>query len=83
MTPAFFSPGPFEQFSPGLCIICTERDRNAAFTKCGHLCMCFECAETFRSPPTPEQSRRRRGKKTKNLCPICRQQIDSVLKIYI
>ena len=51
------------------CTVCYERAVNAALYTCGHLCMCYECAIQVKS---------RKG----GLCPICRQEIKDVIKIY-
>lgn len=51
------------------CTVCYERQVNAALYTCGHLCMCFECAI---------QVKQRKG----GLCPICRQEIKDVIRIY-
>lgn len=51
------------------CNVCYERPVNAVLYTCGHMCMCFECAQAVRQ----ERSA---------LCPICRQEIKDVIKIY-
>lgn len=51
------------------CNVCYERPVNAVLYTCGHMCMCFECAQTVR-------------KERSALCPICRQEIKDVIKIY-
>ncbi|ODN05982.1 Glucose dehydrogenase [FAD, quinone] [Orchesella cincta] len=78
----FFSPGPFDEPNGRcMCIICVERERNTAFTKCGHICMCYECARDFKNQAKSQGSsvinRRNRA-----LCPICRDPVSSILKIY-
>lgn len=80
-TPAFVSPAPEDEFHHGLCIICADREKNTAFTKCGHLCMCFPCAESYKNQTTPGPTRSRQTRR-KNLCPVCRQPITSILRIY-
>ncbi|KAL4232048.1 E3 ubiquitin-protein ligase neurl1b [Mactra antiquata] len=51
------------------CNVCYERPVNAVLYTCGHMCMCFECAQAVKQV---------RGA----LCPICRQEIKDVIKIY-
>ncbi|CAL8106814.1 unnamed protein product [Orchesella dallaii] len=78
----FFSPGPFDEPNGrGMCIICVERERNTAFTKCGHICMCYNCATTYKNPPKTQGSTVV-GRRSRSLCPICRQPISSILKIF-
>lgn len=50
------------------CTVCYEREVNSVLYKCGHVCMCFECAIQV--------------KEKGSLCPICRQTIHDVIKIY-
>lgn len=51
-----------------LCYVCCMERRNAVLFECGHGGLCFGCAHSLatRHPRT---------------CPICRQQIDAVLKV--
>ncbi|XP_067656898.1 protein neuralized-like isoform X1 [Haliotis asinina] len=51
------------------CTVCYERQVNCVLYTCGHMCMCYECAIAVR-------------KDKGGLCPICRQQIKDVIKIY-
>lgn len=51
------------------CHVCYERPVNAVLYTCGHMCMCFECAQAVKQLKTA-------------LCPICRQEIKDVIKIY-
>lgn len=50
------------------CTVCYEREVNSVLYKCGHVCMCFECAIHVKEKGA--------------LCPICRQTIYDVIKIY-
>lgn len=50
------------------CTVCYEREVNSVLYKCGHVCMCFECAIHVKEKGA--------------LCPICRQTIHDVIKIY-
>lgn len=53
----------------GECSVCMESEPNAALYPCGHMCMCYECAVSVQ---------KLRGA----LCPICRQPIIEILRIY-
>lgn len=50
------------------CKVCWERVINCVLYTCGHMCLCFDCAMTIRGE--------------NGLCPICRQAIVDVIKIY-
>ncbi|KAJ2078282.1 hypothetical protein H4R24_004590 [Coemansia sp. RSA 988] len=52
---------------PMQCAICLSDDRDTVMLPCRHLCMCRECANTYR-----QQS---------NKCPICRTVVESILHI--
>ncbi|KAJ1900812.1 hypothetical protein LPJ66_001235 [Kickxella alabastrina] len=49
------------------CAICLSDDRDTVLLPCRHMCMCRECANTYR-----QQS---------NKCPICRTVVDTILHI--
>uniref|UniRef100_A0A1J3CZA4 E3 ubiquitin-protein ligase cblA n=1 Tax=Noccaea caerulescens TaxID=107243 RepID=A0A1J3CZA4_NOCCA len=49
-----------------LCVICLDWKYNTAFLQCGHMCCCITCSSKLR------------GK----TCPLCRQPIIQILKIY-
>uniref|UniRef100_A0A158QN83 RING-type domain-containing protein n=1 Tax=Haemonchus placei TaxID=6290 RepID=A0A158QN83_HAEPC len=50
------------------CTVCMSAKVNSALYKCGHSCMCYECAmQTYRSS---------------GLCPLCRASILDVIKIF-
>lgn len=49
------------------CAICLSDDKDTVLLPCRHLCMCRECANTYR-----QQS---------NKCPICRRVVESILHI--
>ncbi|XP_065216604.1 putative inhibitor of apoptosis isoform X2 [Planococcus citri] len=50
------------------CCICLEQRVNAVLYKCGHTCMCFDCATKLMD--------------TKK-CPVCRSEIIDVIKTYL
>lgn len=51
------------------CVICMSEPRDTAVMPCRHMCMCNGCASSFKSQM--------------NRCPICRQPVESLLKIKI
>ena len=51
------------------CTVCCEKPVNCVLYMCGHMCMCFDCATAVKQ---------NKG----GLCPICRQSIRDVIKIY-
>jgi hypothetical protein len=50
------------------CIICVSQPSNAVLYKCGHICMCYQCAKAVQI-----QAR---------ICPICREPISDVIKCF-
>lgn len=62
-------PGPSGQQSASECVICYE-EVDCVVYRCGHMCMCYKCALTLFSPGTKSQ------------CPICRNPISDIIKIY-
>ncbi|XP_025095851.1 protein neuralized-like isoform X2 [Pomacea canaliculata] len=71
-SPVGVSPGdgfiPLEE-ARDECTVCCEKGVNSVLYTCGHMCMCFECAHAVKQD---------KG----GLCPICRQPIKDVIKIY-
>jgi protein neuralized len=53
----------------GECAICMECEPDCALYPCGHMCMCHSCAMNVQ-------------KQRSALCPICRQPIVDILRIY-
>ncbi|KAH7430156.1 hypothetical protein KP509_09G086300 [Ceratopteris richardii] len=51
------------------CVICMSEHRDTAVLPCRHVCMCHDCASTFESQM--------------NRCPICRQPVQSLMKIKV
>jgi len=51
-----------------LCVVCLEFSRNTLIAPCGHLCACFECAESVKT--------------SKQACPMCRGPIDMIYRVY-
>jgi len=48
------------------CIICVDNIATMALVSCGHMCLCHDCASRFLDNP----------------CPICRQPVNDILRIY-
>ena len=51
------------------CSICLDNVCDCAFCTCGHMCACYDCAVDILM-------------KGDRLCPICRQEVKDVMKIY-
>lgn len=51
------------------CRVCFERACDSVIYTCGHMCMCYDCAQSVKASSQP-------------LCPICRQSIRDVIRIY-
>ncbi|XP_067935821.1 protein neuralized-like [Watersipora subatra] len=51
------------------CTVCFDKPCNCVIYTCGHMCMCYECALSVKASTDP-------------LCPICRQDIKDVIRIY-
>uniref|UniRef100_H3HBC8 RING-type domain-containing protein n=1 Tax=Phytophthora ramorum TaxID=164328 RepID=H3HBC8_PHYRM len=54
------------------CVVCKDRQAVTAVVPCGHLCFCEQDAETYHRNCTSEYP----------TCPICQQEIVSLLRIY-
>ena len=52
------------------CVICLTEPRDTTVLPCRHLCMCAECAHHLRTQGTAG-----------NVCPICRNPVESLLEI--
>lgn len=51
------------------CTVCFEQPCDCVVYTCGHMCMCYSCAVSVKASADP-------------LCPICRQDIKDVIRIY-
>ncbi|XP_013420757.1 protein neuralized isoform X2 [Lingula anatina] len=58
-----------DDYNPNECTVCYENPVDSVLYKCGHMCMCYNCAYDV----VNQQG---------SLCPICRQPIVDVVKIY-
>jgi E3 ubiquitin-protein ligase MGRN1 len=66
------SSSPFAEDPDGEeCVICLSEPRDTTVLPCRHLCMCAECAHHLRSQVTG------------NVCPICRNPVESLLEIKV
>ncbi|ETL89229.1 hypothetical protein F441_12270 [Phytophthora nicotianae CJ01A1] len=54
------------------CVVCKDQQAVTAVVPCGHLCFCEQDAETYRRNCTAQYP----------TCPICQQEIVSLLRIY-
>lgn len=54
------------------CVVCKDQQAVTAVVPCGHLCFCEQDAETYRRNCSTEYP----------TCPICQQEIVSLLRIY-
>ena len=50
------------------CVVCMNAERTHAFVPCGHRCVCKKCGVDERSFDT---------------CPLCREQIASVMLVHL
>jgi len=62
---------PLDRASATECSVCLEQPIDCVLYACGHLCMCYECAVGVHHAGSEGGS-----------CPICRQTIRDVIKIY-
>jgi E3 ubiquitin-protein ligase MGRN1 len=51
------------------CVICMNAERNTTVLPCRHMCMCYDCAQAIKVQATQAK------------CPICRNEVESMLKI--
>jgi hypothetical protein len=50
-----------------ICVVCTERLRNIAFSPCGHVACCIKCTKQLISKP----------------CPLCRKTVENILQVFL
>lgn len=53
------------------CVICMDKNPNVAFISCGHVVACDKCADNLM-----------KNQYAYNKCPVCRQKITRILRIY-
>ena len=56
-----------------ICIVCQDEQRSTVLLPCRHLCLCKCCAESLHS----NIDRRKR------VCPLCRENINDIMDVYI
>ncbi|CAF1932178.1 unnamed protein product [Rotaria magnacalcarata] len=56
---------------PNLCVICCNDKKNIVLLPCRHLCVCLTC------------SKKLWNNTSKQTCPMCRNQIDSLLEVFV
>ncbi|TDH65384.1 hypothetical protein CCR75_002037 [Bremia lactucae] len=59
---------PSSEDTSDLCAMCYTRNRNAVCTPCGHRSGCLSCLKT--------------AMLSSHACPLCRAQVDSVMRVY-
>jgi len=50
------------------CVVCMDSIRDSLLVPCHHLCVCSTCADTL--------------KEDQGICPVCRQNIIGVIRVY-
>lgn len=55
-----------------VCVICHENECSMAVIPCGHVCLCNQCSDLCTNSENGQQS-----------CPLCRGNMQSVLRIYL
>ena len=58
-----------EDSSNNECCVCLENPPNCVVYTCGHMCMCYACAMDIKNAKDA-------------LCPMCRQEIKDVIRIF-
>ncbi|KAL6765178.1 zinc finger, C3HC4 type-domain-containing protein [Haematococcus lacustris] len=67
--PATATGDGLEEVDGNECVICLSASRDTAALPCRHMCMCHQCASALKTQT--------------NKCPICRNEIESLLHIKI
>ena len=68
----FDEEGKVDDEKPGTeCVVCCGNQRNCVFLPCGHVCCCFECAETWK-----------KSKGTRMTCFVCNERATSIKKVF-
>jgi len=60
------APVPGEDGDSKECVVCLEGVKSHVVVPCGHLCLCDTCSQKFQ----------------KGNCPLCRQAVTMILKVY-
>lgn len=59
-----------EQIENNECVICMTNRKNCAFYPCGHQCLCKECSDRFKKEARHQ------------VCPICRNRVQDIIRVY-
>lgn len=59
-----------DQLNSDTCVICLSNKKEIVFYPCGHQCLCLDCSKRFQ-----DQARHM-------ICPICRNRIKDMIKVY-
>ena len=62
-----FSP---EQMEDKNCVICLTNPKDSVFYPCGHQCICHGCSEKFKREARHQ------------VCPLCRNRVKDIIKVY-
>lgn len=61
------------------CVVCMTNEREMAFVPCGHFCVCNECSGNF----VQNGADGGRNMRSKEKCPLCREEVFDVMRIYL
>ncbi len=59
-----------KQYESNECVICMDAPRNTVFYPCGHQCLCEPCGQRFKKEARHQ------------VCPICRNRVKDIIKVY-
>lgn len=69
-----------------LCIVCSEQIKNHACFPCGHVCFCTDCSQKFlicRYNHAIDTAYDETINSPYDYCPVCRDYIIKIIKIYL
>ncbi len=61
------------------CVVCLERPKTHIILPCGHKCLCAQCAA---DEYAPEEDGWSRVGKSKTVCPMCREPVAHVQRVW-
>ena len=64
------------------CVICLGELKTVVLLPCKHLCLCDSCAASFFQQARGSCGVAQLESQTSSICPVCRQQVDSHLRVY-
>jgi hypothetical protein len=59
-----------EQIEKNECVICMDQPKDTVFYPCGHQCLCKPCGDRFRKEARHQ------------ICPICRNRVSDIIKVF-